>query len=66
MLMLGLNAQGSSAPGGQTRRPGVNLVITSHCRIAGSGGNIGLKRPVHDDPLVHDLMTLIISLADRI
>lgn len=65
ILILGLNAPGSSATG-KVHTQAVHQVITSHCRIAGSACNIGMKPRLLDNPLVHDLMTSAISIADRL
>ncbi len=65
MLILGFNARWSSAPGIMHSRD-THRLITSHCRIADPGCNIGIKPRLHAVPLIHDLMTSAISMADRL
>ena len=64
MLIAGLKAPRAGAPG--IHRRAVDQVITSHCRIAGSGCNLGMKPRLHDNPLIPDLMTSAIWIVDHV
>jgi hypothetical protein len=64
MLILGLSAPDSRIPGNEHIQA-VHAVSTSHCRIA-SYGNTTMRPGLYDNPLIHDLMTSAVSIADRL
>jgi hypothetical protein len=65
MMILALNTRGSTAPR-TVHRQAVRQVIASRCRVADPGCNNGMEPRLHRDPLIHNLMTFAVLIADRV
>jgi hypothetical protein len=64
MLILGLSAPGLGAHG-NVHIQAVRQVRTSACRIDDPGWDVGMKPHPLDSPLIHEVITSAISIADR-
>lgn len=65
MLILVLNAPGTNARGTRHSRT-LHPATTTRLRNAPSDCNIGMTLRIHDSPLIHDLMTSAVSIAERL